>query len=775
VRLVADWYQIPPGFHSQIPEMPGVHSREIHRSHLPLLNPDVRDKILAGAPPVPPRDRSRDDAASLRQYQRQAAEFARERQGCILALDMGCVAGDSILTIRRAGISRKYPVRYVYRRLKRIIEEHPGKGTFVWRPEIPTTTKSLCDGELRHNLITEIIAKGIQPVVKLTLASGKFLRLTPDHEVARADGSWSPVEKLSHNDLVLTNGQKWDGTSNPNWKRGTSIDQDGYVRVSGCWDHPRCWSTGQVYEHILVVERRIGRYLTADEEVHHKNKNRADNQSDNLELVDKPSHSRRHHAHLNMEGATGRRGTVRFIPLKDAVVSVEPDGETDVYDLVMADPYRNFVANGIVVHNCGKTRTSLAATYAPGKIGVVVAPLVAWPVWRKEIKVVYGEDYPVVPIRGRRLTGVDENLHDPGIYLLNPEIVYDRWTEWYTVRPAFVILDEAHLYIGRKTKRHQGAENLAGCAQHRIALTGTPVLRHIIDLHGILRCVCPGAFGSWYDLAMDLGGMHGQHGVELDHVPADRRKRFEDRLAEVMLKCRWEEVAKDIPTLQRERIPVVLPPAAAAEYNRLATDVRRVLGNRVVYDGLLRALAMMEVGALRRFIGRAKIQAVIDLACSTQEPVVVWTWHRDVAKEIAAGIHKQDGSVTEVITGEDSQDKRDAKIEKFQQGKTRVVCVTMAAAGLGIDFTVARFSIFAELDYTPAVMAQAERRVWRSGQTKPCITYWPVVAGSIEESILDILWTKERFADSRLLAGITKTEEESGLHSIIDLVDMIVG
>ena len=35
----------------------------------------------------------------------------------------------------------------------------------------------------------------------------------------------------------------------------------------------------------------------------------------------------------------------------DRIVSIEPDGETETYDLVMHEPYHNFVANGFIVHN----------------------------------------------------------------------------------------------------------------------------------------------------------------------------------------------------------------------------------------------------------------------------------------------------------------------------------------------------------------------------------------------------------------------------------------
>lgn len=46
--------------------------------------------------------------------------------------------------------------------------------------------------------------------------------------------------------------------------------------------HPRATTNGMVYDHILVAEKKIGRYLKPDEVVHHIDEDRGNNIEENL-------------------------------------------------------------------------------------------------------------------------------------------------------------------------------------------------------------------------------------------------------------------------------------------------------------------------------------------------------------------------------------------------------------------------------------------------------------------------------------------------------------
>lgn len=66
-----------------------------------------------------------------------------------------------------------------------------------------------------------------------------------------------------------------------NWKGGKTRTKKGYIQVL-VPEHPR--GTRYVFEHILVMEEYLGRYLLPGETVHHRNGVRDDNRIENLEL-----------------------------------------------------------------------------------------------------------------------------------------------------------------------------------------------------------------------------------------------------------------------------------------------------------------------------------------------------------------------------------------------------------------------------------------------------------------------------------------------------------
>lgn len=89
-------------------------------------------------------------------------------------------------------------------------------------------------------------------------------------------------------------------------------------------------------------------------DVHHIDENTLNNSIENLELIDMRQHARTH--------ALDRHDNLRFIVVPDEVVSIESVGMKETYDIKCGFPYNNFIAQGIVVHNSGKSTICIEAT-----------------------------------------------------------------------------------------------------------------------------------------------------------------------------------------------------------------------------------------------------------------------------------------------------------------------------------------------------------------------------------------------------------------------------
>jgi len=82
------------------------------------------------------------------------------------------------------------------------------------------------------------------------------------------------------------------GNKHPNWKGGRCKDKAGYVLIY-MPNHPN-YKNIYVREHILVVEKKLGRYLKRGEIVHHINGIKDDNKEDNLVITTVKKHGAFH-------------------------------------------------------------------------------------------------------------------------------------------------------------------------------------------------------------------------------------------------------------------------------------------------------------------------------------------------------------------------------------------------------------------------------------------------------------------------------------------------
>lgn len=71
------------------------------------------------------------------------------------------------------------------------------------------------------------------------------------------------------------------GHHRPGWRGGRINNGLGYIQIK-MPGHPRANSKGYVLEHVVVVERALGKSLPPGAEIHHVNENKSDNRPENL-------------------------------------------------------------------------------------------------------------------------------------------------------------------------------------------------------------------------------------------------------------------------------------------------------------------------------------------------------------------------------------------------------------------------------------------------------------------------------------------------------------
>lgn len=308
-----------------------------------------------------------------------------------------------------------------------------------------------------------------------------------------------------------------------------------------------------------------------------------------------------------------------------------------------------------------------------------------------------------------------------------------------------LILDEAHYAktpSAARTKAVYG--QLAKTAAHVWCLTGTPVTNTPLDLYPMFRALFPMTKpgGMTYEafLGRYVATKPMWFGGRRVDVPTGAKNTDElaAALKPIMLR---RDGDKELPPIRYNTVLVECDDATTTETSLSAETVRQVL------DAAERGATMdvdMHLGSLRRVTGvlkaRAAGQLVRDDLDGGLDKIVVFFWHKEVGAELAAALAEY-GAVG--IDGSTPADKRVDAVHRFQNDpECRVFLGQIAAAGEAITLTAANQCLFVEASFTPAHMAQAVRRIFRRGQTRPCLCRVAALRGSIDEALMRIVTRK---------------------------------
>lgn len=305
-----------------------------------------------------------------------------------------------------------------------------------------------------------------------------------------------------------------------------------------------------------------------------------------------------------------------------------------------------------------------------------------------------------------------------------------------------LVADEAHFAKNPEAQRSQALMTISKKVNHRLLLTGTPIVNTSLELDAI---------NSYFGTT--------------EPPPMIRRL--------------LEDVAPDIPPKVRSRLTVRLRQKDRRRYMRLDADftewleaeLRKRMDAGEAEAAAARALAaeaLVKVGYLRRVLGESKVYAAADWASRAArlgEPVVLFAEHQEVIRRLQILLRKQRIKFV-TIDGNSTRKKRQKAIDDFQQGRTAVF-IGSKAAKEGITLTRARHLMFVERYFTAADEEQAEDRIRRIGQRSKT-TIWQLHAqDTIDDRLSDIVETKRRIVRQAIGTADIREKDEDAVARLV--------
>jgi hypothetical protein len=408
--------------------------------------------------------------------------------------------------------------------------------------------------------------------------------------------------------------------------------------------------------------------------------------------------------------------------------------------------------------------TAASSSSAPTLPSLVVCPKSVSDNWEAEAQRFY------TGLRVRRWQG--DPAEELAAARASADLIVINYSQLRFLSPAIakmswhaVILDEAQYIKNPDSQTAQAARALT--AEHRLALTGTPIENRLLDLWSIFSFAMPGALG------------HRTQFLRRFNAQDDplARRRLAARVRPFLLRRTKTQVAKDLPDRVEEDLLCEMEGEQRALYRAELKRARQlILGlqsnqqlNDERFNILTSLLRLRQICCHPALVDgkldqaeSAKVAALEDLLEPLMEEghkVLVFSQFVTMLDLLRQTV-KQHEWAHFYLSGE--TENRGDLVREFQAAKGGAVfLISLKAGGFGLNLTAASYVVLFDPWWNPAVENQAIDRTHRIGQTSKVMAYRLLVRDSIEQKIralqkqkatlMDDVLGEERFAQSLTL------------------------
>ncbi|OZF29867.1 ATP-dependent helicase [Rhodococcus sp. 14-2496-1d] len=331
-----------------------------------------------------------------------------------------------------------------------------------------------------------------------------------------------------------------------------------------------------------------------------------------------------------------------------------------------------------------------------------------------------------------------------------------------------VVLDEAQHIKNSGTVQAKAA--LAIPADHKLALTGTPVENRLDELRSILDFANPGMLGRPSDFRKRFSVPIER---ENDESAVSRLRAITSPF--ILRRVKTDPtVISDLPEKNEMTVRANLTAEQAALYKAVVdemmaqiADAKGMKRKGAVLSALTRLKQVCNHPAhflsdgspvLKRGQHRSGkiglVEDMLDSILGDNEKALLFTQFREFGELVAPYFAERFGTDLPFLHGGVSKSKRDEMVEKFQSGNgPPIMMLSLKAGGTGLNLTAANHVVHLDRWWNPAVENQATDRAFRIGQRKNVEVRKLLCVGTVEERIDSMLVSKQDLANLAVGTG----------------------
>ena len=355
----------------------------------------------------------------------------------------------------------------------------------------------------------------------------------------------------------------------------------------------------------------------------------------------------------------------------------------------------------------------------------------------------------------------------PDVVVTSYDLLRRDVDDYRACRFALMALDEAQYIKNHATKLAKAVKQVT--AEHRFALTGTPIENRLSELWSIFDFLMPGLLGSYaqfrekYEQPIMAPGP--EHSVMADKLQA---------LVGLFIKRRLKkDVLTDLPDKFENIVTVKLEGEQRKLYAAHEQRLRATLAKTKDADFNVKKIRILAEFTLLREICcdprlvyadakkcSAKLDAISDLVANCideNKKTLIFSQFTSYLDLIGTRLAEQ-GVDYYTITGETPKKRRVELVDEFNGNDVPVFLISLKAGNTGLNLVGASVVVHADPWWNAAAQNQATDRAHRIGQKRDVNVYQIVAKDTIEERILKLQQAKndlaQQFTSGQTASGV---------------------